>query len=92
MTLREQAIAEYHELLHADAGLSRVIFEKLRAAMRRDLLVYGDRPIGVGAAPAFAGAKAIPATVEENRISRRRAGESRRRRRANLQRSWTSWD
>ena len=51
MTLREQAIAEYHQLLHADAGLSRVIFEKLRAAMRRDLLVYGDRPIGVALRP-----------------------------------------
>ena len=51
MTLREQAIAEYHQLLHSDAGLSRVIFEKLRAAMRRDLLVYGDRPIGVALRP-----------------------------------------
>ena len=51
MTLREQAIAEYHQLLHSDAGLSRVIFEKLRAAMRRDLLVYGDRPIGLALRP-----------------------------------------
>ncbi len=51
MTLREQAIAEYHQLLHSDAGLSRIIFDKLRAAMRRDLLVYGDRPIGVALRP-----------------------------------------
>jgi hypothetical protein len=51
MTLREQAIAEYHQLLHADSGLSRVIFEKLRAAMRRDLLVYGGRPIGMALRP-----------------------------------------
>jgi hypothetical protein len=51
MTLREQAIAEYHQLLHSDAGLSRVIFEKLHAAMHRDLLVYGDRPIGMALRP-----------------------------------------
>ncbi len=51
MTLREQAIEEYHDLLRADAGLSQAIFEKFRAGMRRDLLVYGDRPLGVALRP-----------------------------------------
>ena len=53
MSLREKAIAEYHKLLAADAGLSSSTFEKLREAMRRNLLVYGDRPIGVALRPHF---------------------------------------
>jgi hypothetical protein len=51
MSQRAQAIAEYHQLLARDTGLSPRIFKKLRAAMRRDLLVYGDRPIGVALRP-----------------------------------------
>lgn len=51
MSLRETAIMEYHQLLAADAGLSAGIFEKLRAAMRSNLLVYGERPIGVALRP-----------------------------------------
>ena len=51
MSLRDQAIAEYHQLLARDSGLCPRIFKKLRAAMRRDLLVYGDRPIGVALRP-----------------------------------------
>jgi hypothetical protein len=51
MSLRGKAIAEYHQLLVRDTDLSPYIFKKLRAAMRRDLLVYGDRPIGVALRP-----------------------------------------
>ena len=51
MSLRDKAIAEYHQLLAADAGLSAGIFEKLRATMRSNLLVYGDRPLGVALRP-----------------------------------------
>lgn len=51
MRLREKAIAEYHNLLAADAALSGSVFAKLREAMRRDRLVYGDRPIGVALRP-----------------------------------------
>ncbi len=51
MSLRDKAIAEYHKLLAADADLSSGIFEKLRATMRSNLLVYGDRPIGVALRP-----------------------------------------
>ena len=53
MNLRERAIAEFHDLLPADAGLSQAILEKFRAGMRRDLLVYGNRPIGVALRPHF---------------------------------------
>jgi hypothetical protein len=53
MRLREKAIAEYHDLLAADALLSSKVFEKLREAMRRNRLVYGDRPIGVALRPHF---------------------------------------
>ncbi|SRR6266567_319076 len=53
MSLRDKAIAEYHQMLAADAGLSAGIFENLRAAMRSKLLVYGDRPIGVALRPHF---------------------------------------
>lgn len=51
MSLRAKAIAEYHQLLARVTGQSPHIFKKLRAAMRRDLLVYGDRPIGVALRP-----------------------------------------
>lgn len=52
MSLRERAIAEYHQLLAADANLSGdAVFEKLRSAMRRARLVYGERPIGVALRP-----------------------------------------
>ena len=43
--LRERAIAEYHELLAADETLTPATFEKLRSAMRKNRLLYGDRPI-----------------------------------------------
>src|SRR5512133_1756798 len=57
MSLRAQAITEYHQLLARDTGLCPRIFKKLRAAMRRDLLVYGDRPIGVALRPHLLEAK-----------------------------------
>ena len=53
MRLREKAIAEYHNLLAADPLLSGALFEKLRQTMRRDRLVYGDRPISVALRPHF---------------------------------------
>src|SRR6266550_5661930 len=52
-SLRERAIAEYHELLAADETLTPATFEKLRSAMRKKRLLYGDRPIGVALRPHF---------------------------------------
>jgi hypothetical protein len=49
--LRERAIAEYHDLLAADEALSPAVFEKLRSTMRRNRLLYGDRPIGIALRP-----------------------------------------
>ena len=49
--LREKAIAEYHDLLAADEELSTAVFEKLRSAMRRSRLLYGERPIGIALRP-----------------------------------------
>jgi hypothetical protein len=46
-SLRETAIAAYHELLAADETLTAAMFQKLRSAMRKSRLLYGDRPIGV---------------------------------------------
>ena len=48
---RDRAIAEYHELLAADETLTPATFEKLRSAMRKNRLLYGDRPIGVALRP-----------------------------------------
>jgi len=42
---RDRAIAEYHELLAADETLTPATFEKLRSGMRKNRLLYGDRPI-----------------------------------------------
>jgi len=50
-TLREKAINEFHDLLAADETLSSVVFEKLRSAMRKKRLLYGERPIGVALRP-----------------------------------------
>ena len=49
--LRERAIAEYHDLLVADEAVTPAVLEKLRSAMRRNRLVYGDRPIGIALRP-----------------------------------------
>src|SRR5437773_1454179 len=49
--LRERAIAEYHELLAADETLTSATFEKLRSAMRKNRLLYGERPIGIALRP-----------------------------------------
>src|SRR5678815_3812477 len=50
---RDRAIAEYHELLAADETLTPATFEKLRSAMRKKRLLYGERPIGVALRPHF---------------------------------------
>jgi hypothetical protein len=48
---RDRAIAEYHELLAADETLTPATFEKLRSVMRKNRLLYGDRPIGIALRP-----------------------------------------
>jgi hypothetical protein len=50
-SLRERAIAQYHELLLRDETLAPRVFEKLHNAMRARRLTYGDRPIGVALRP-----------------------------------------
>jgi len=49
--MREQVIAEYHELLASDEGLDAGLFERLREAMRARRLCYGGREIGVALRP-----------------------------------------
>jgi hypothetical protein len=51
MSLRDRAIAEYHELLAADETLTPATFETLRSDMRKKRLLYGDRPIGIALRP-----------------------------------------
>jgi hypothetical protein len=50
-SLRERAISEYQELLAADETLTPATFEKLRSAMRKNRLLYGERPIGIALRP-----------------------------------------
>jgi hypothetical protein len=50
-SLRERAIAQYHDLLFRDETLAPHVFEKLHNAMRANRLVYGDRPISVALRP-----------------------------------------
>jgi hypothetical protein len=52
-SLRERAIAEYHELVLADETLAPHVFKKLHDAMRANRLIYGDRPISVALRPHF---------------------------------------
>ncbi len=49
--LREKAIGDFHDLLAADETLSPVVFEKLHGAMRKNRLLYGERPIGIALRP-----------------------------------------
>jgi hypothetical protein len=49
--MREEAIAEYHELLAADEGLDGELFAHLRRGMGARGLVYGARAIGVALRP-----------------------------------------
>ena len=51
--MREKAIVEFHDLLAADQTLSPAVFEKLRSAMQRNRLLYGERPIGIALRPHF---------------------------------------
>src|SRR6187200_1373270 len=69
--LRERAIAEYHELLAADETLTPATFEKLRKAMRKNRLVYGDRPIGIALRPHLLDQKQFRAlTLLAERVTR----------------------
>jgi hypothetical protein len=49
--MREQAIAEFHELLASDEGLTAGLFARLRGEMRERRLVYGGREVGVSLRP-----------------------------------------
>lgn len=49
--MREKAIAEYHDWLAADDGLTPEFFAGLRAAMGAARLLYGERPLGVALRP-----------------------------------------
>lgn len=51
--MRERAIAEYHELLAADEGLTAAFFADLKEKMRARRLAYGAREIGVALRPHF---------------------------------------
>ena len=51
MSLRERAIAQYHDMLLCDETLTPATFEKLRSGMRKKRLLYGDRPIGIALRP-----------------------------------------
>jgi hypothetical protein len=50
-SIRESAIAQYHDLLLRDETLAPRVFEKLHDAMRANRLTYGDRPISVALRP-----------------------------------------
>ena len=70
LNLRERAIAEYHEVLAADQTLTPATFEKLRSAMRKNRLLYGDRPIGVALRPHLLDQKQFRAlTVSAERVT-----------------------
>src|SRR5688572_30305829 len=49
--MRERAIAEYHELLAADEGLTAELFARLKRGMSAGHLLYGAREIGVSLRP-----------------------------------------
>lgn len=64
VSLRDRAIAEYHELLAADESLTATAFAKLRSAMSLNRLLYGNRPIGVSLRPHLLAREQYNALVE----------------------------
>ena len=58
-TLRERAIAEYHDLLAADEALSHAVFEKLA---QRD----ADQPAALRRAPNWRCTQAAPPSMRNN--------------------------
>ena len=69
-SLRERAIAEYHELLATDETLTPATFQKLRSGMRDHRLLYGDRPIGISLRPHLLDQKQFRAlTLSSERIT-----------------------
>lgn len=51
--MREKLIAEYHEMLAADEGLTADFFARLKELMTEQRLLYGGRVIGVSLRPHF---------------------------------------
>jgi len=49
--LREEAISHFHDVLAAEETLTPATLGKLRSAMRKNRLLYGDRPIGIALRP-----------------------------------------
>lgn len=49
--MREKAIAEYHEMLSADEGLTAGLFARLKERLRVNRLVYGERGLCVALRP-----------------------------------------
>jgi hypothetical protein len=49
--MREQAIAEYHDLLVSDRSLNSELFDRMRTAMAVSRLLYGERELGVALRP-----------------------------------------
>ena len=69
-SLRERAIAEYHQLLATDETLTPATFEKLHSGMRKSRLLYGDRPIGVALRPHLLDQKQFHAlTLSSERVT-----------------------
>ena len=67
---RDRAIAEYHELLATDETFTPAMFEKLRSGMRKNRLLYGDRPIGIALRPHFLDQKQFCAlTLSAERVT-----------------------
>lgn len=49
--MREKAITEYHDCLAQDDSLTAELFARLRAAMRANRLLYGQRELGIALRP-----------------------------------------
>lgn len=49
--MRDQAIAEYHDLLSSDESLTSELFARMRSAMTVTRMLYGERELGVALRP-----------------------------------------
>lgn len=49
--MRDQAIAEYHDLLASDQSLTSELFARMRSAMTVTRMLYGERELGVALRP-----------------------------------------
>jgi hypothetical protein len=66
--MREEAIAEYHDLLMSDESLTAELFARLKGGMSATRLLYGQRELGISLRPHFLTRRQYGLLVDRSQI------------------------